>query len=142
MIELIRHSVKLNYNNRLNHLNDCMNRPDLITKTQHAREFKTIHINVGRRSGKTTAIESLARPTDLMIVHNYHTMKVLNGRNNFICPINTVSGVVLASNGLKGKIIKKYDWVWIDEPSLCDDAVDINEIYKTIDADLFILLGE
>ena len=133
MIELIKHAVDLNYQNQ--------NRQDTQPE-RYAREFKTIHLNVGRRSGKTTAIEALARPTDLLLFPNYHTMETLRSRHYFLCPINTIEGVLLSANTLHGRIIKKYNWVWIDEPSLCDDVVDINRIYETIDADLFILLGE
>ena len=133
MIELIQNAVKLNYQNR----------PDtnIMSPERYARDFKTIHLNVGRGSGKTSAIEALARPTDLLIVHNYNTAETLRSRN-FICPINTIEGVLMSANTLRGRNVKKYHWVWIDEPNLCDNVVDINKIYETVEADLFIKLGE
>jgi len=135
MIELIKHVVELNYRNRALH-------PDYMSSVAYSREFKTIHLNIGRGAGKTTVIESLARPSDCLIVHNCRTMETLRRYRKFVCPINTIEGVILSANTLRGPIVKKYNWVWIDEPNLCDDMADINRIYEIIDADLFIMLGE
>ena len=139
MIELIKHAIKIHEDN-LSKLD--MYRLECSMGTENfQQEFKTIHLNIGRITGKSFAASMLARPQDLIITHN--TARA----DSFIKQYpNTLAGVIPIRKLFpdRGRNTEHYiyDWVWIDEPSLCDDFYDINQVYTTIQANLFIKLGE
>lgn len=139
MIELIRHAIAANLVSR-------QKLPEYVEKSvgqnEFASDFKTIHLNVGRRTGKSTAIMTLARKSDLIVVHNEDSKRRLKYENpHCLATFNSIHDVVLGSIGLRGNIpARTFDYVWIDEPNLCD--YDINLIYEHTRANLYIKLGE
>lgn len=147
MIELIKHAIKIhedNYN---------MSNYGILPDYEFQKEFSTIHLNVGRRSGKTSSMMTLAKQGDLIIVHNFFAKERLRKdyRDN-LATIKTIHELLRDScNGRVCKCINQiqhFGYVWIDEPKLIfnsishNDAYDYYMIYKLIRADLFIKLGE
>lgn len=136
MRELLDHAIQLNYLNRplvKTHLNPI----------EYAKEFKTIHINIGRRSGKTHLIMSTARENDLVIVSSYiHKMQLLECFPYFLGTIQSMPEIILSAYGLRGKVKPIVcDRVWIDEPALCEQYNNGSSIHERIDANLYIKLG-
>lgn len=138
MKHLILSAIELNL--RLREINPETEK--CFEMVRFAREMKTIHINVGRKSLKSSTIALLSRPSDLIIVHDQ------NAKHNFIhnspcccSTIKCIDEVVSSADTLRGRIVKKYDYVWIDEPELCEDHKDTNILYKVLSANLFIKLG-
>lgn len=136
MIELIQHAIviqqeriaELSFNGLEGHLG----------QRAFNREFKTIHINIGRRVGKTFAIGSLAKLGDLIIVHNVGTKdRMIHDYPRCNAGICTISDLIENLS-----VTQKFDYIWIDEPNLCENYKDINSIYDILDANLFIKLGE
>lgn len=138
MIELIKHAIKLNSMN----YEMKQRQSTMMHQVAYAMDFKTIHLNVGRRTGKSTAMMTLARKSDLIVVHNEEVKRRLKHEYpHCLATINSIHDVVLGSVGLRGNIpARTFDYVWIDEPNLCD--YDINLIYEHTRATLYIKLGE
>lgn len=108
----------------------------IISSQTFNRDFKSIHINFGRRTGKTRTIAALSRLNDLVIVHNE------NSKNLFppcCAEVKTMSEVIRES---RRPGARAYDYVWVDEPAMCMRIVDSHESLYTLDAQLFIKLGE
>lgn len=137
IIKIIKLMIELNESVR-NQLSDIAKKH--IKRSHFNREWGTIHINPGRRTGKTAAMCTLARTNDLIIVHNHATKNTLI-RNNPDClaMIYTISEII---NPINKGFGHKFDYVWIDEYNLCENLYDTNQLYELIDANLFIKLGE
>lgn len=108
-----------------------------LSIVEFAREYKTVHINIGRQTGKTSTIMSMARPGDVVVVYNDVYVRQLLSEYNHV-QICTVDDIIRSQTS-GGRFIKKYNYVWIDEPGLIEN---INYIYSYIDADIFIKIGE
>ena len=108
-----------------------------IGQSNFVRQFGTIHINMGRRVGKTTWIKNNCRVTDLVIVPNTISKEPYRFKG---CDVKTVSELELDQFNLT-----KYNWIFIDEPALCSKIVrSSNWFYKckfTYDS-IVIMLGE
>lgn len=119
-----------------------------MSRQNFNREFRTIHVNFGRRTGKTQTIAALSRPTDLVIVHNEETKKHFPRCN---AEVKTISEVIrhiqpspwrTSCSCRCSEYVKKYEYVWIDEPALCMKFLDSYKAFYELDAQLFIMLGE
>lgn len=142
MIELIKHAIASNLNNRQK-LPEYAEK--YVNQSQFVREFKTIHLSVGRRTGKSIAMVTLAREGDLIIVHNEETKRRLKYEYpHCLATINSIYDVVLGSLGLRGPIPPRiFDYVWIDELHLCErSGYKIDHVYEKTRANLYIKLGE
>lgn len=107
-----------------------------IGASNYVREFRTVHISMGRRIGKTEYILSHHREHDLLIVHNEQMKKD--------CYRYGVTADVLTPRELKGDL-SKYHWIWIDEPRLCTRyTMGMGWFYgaKFSSDSLVIMLGE
>lgn len=62
--------VAANYDHRM-HLH--ASHEHMMSDEHFAREFKTLHFDIGRQVGKTSLILELARPSDMIVVHNRAT---------------------------------------------------------------------
>ena len=145
MIELIKSTIRLN---------DSICRNGIAQKHLHPlaymKEFRTIHINAGRQTGKTQAMLHLARPRDLIIVHNLDNADRLRSHNqNCLAPIMSVRELIIFSQ--RQDII--CDYVWLDEPEQCMKYQVYSShsyfnttleslIYNKIKANLIIKLGQ
>lgn len=137
MQDLIKLAVKKNFEARdkYEHMQQTM------SKVAYSREFKTVHIDIGRATGKTTAINDLVRPTDLVIVPN---MGMQSHYESWCVSALTLDTILLNERRFMGC---SYDYVWIDEPAMCNrvtrltcsDAISC--IYDIIDANIFIKIG-
>lgn len=132
---LIKFATDINFSNRSKWLYEEQMNPEV-----YAREFKTIHINTGRRSGKTSAIFALGGRRDLVIVHNKATEdRLKNDYPAFRGKISALSTFITSFEVVQR--IENFDRVWIDEPSLVNQNHTLSEIYRKTVADLYIKLG-
>jgi hypothetical protein len=132
------------------------------------KDSNTIHINTGRRTGKTTSIFKLARESDLIVVHSlYYKYNLMSNFRNNLAKITTPEDLIKDIKYIypynmvppSTMYIKKfkYNYIWIDEPYLCEHTFNryfkdsnfnllvpnfLDTIYNYFDADKFILLGE
>lgn len=107
-----------------------------IGASNYVREFRTIHINMGRRIGKTHYILNHYREHDLIIVHDEQMKYHLNGCG--------VIATIKTPRELKGDL-RQYHWIWIDEPRLCSRQTGgMGWLYgaKFSSDSLVIMLGE
>ena len=99
-----------------------------------AREFCTIHINIGRRTGKTEYIKRNATKTDVVVVASRQMREIYSGVN---VPVVSVDGIVDWSKGRRA-----VSTIYIDEPELMHKFVGI--IYESLFRNAnqtFVLLG-
>jgi len=129
LAQIIKQLVTLNYNYRDASDESC------LSECEYRREFKTVRVNPGRKTGKTTAIKELARPRDLIIVPNRCISQVMRLEGHIPCEITTIDECAPSRMALF-----RFNWVFVDEPKA--GRVNINYVYETIDADIYIILGE
>lgn len=125
MKQLIETLIRLNaenpYRRNIQHLSECAAN----------QEYRAIHLDYGRVTGKTSAMLEMATDEDLIIVHNARTRDRLRQQ--------THTRVIAASEfDEMVRPVKKYRYVWVDEPAGC--MPHIRQLYA-LTADLFILLG-
>lgn len=112
----------------------------------YAKECMTVRCNIGRRSGKTQYIIDRAGPDDLVIIHNMVMMDTYR-RGNLRTNILTASEVQALPNvyrGCIGPIIRRFRNIYVDEVTLCEKYLNLNEMYNILARDkdqTFILLG-
>lgn len=119
---------------------------DSIYPSIFAREFKTVHCNIGRRTGKSRYIAERASPSDIIICHNEIIKRELYSNSK---------AQVITAGFLRDKLLSKT-WIpnrkdiYVDEPFLCIGVLSpysINEwLYdmfndKNDNLQTFILLG-
>lgn len=146
MIELIKRAIEVN-NRNLEWVKE--NKANLCNEALMS-EFLTIHINAGRRTGKSSAIGTLARKGDLIVVHDERTKETFR-RHGPACLAKVVSirealepmmDFMCQGPNAYAPISKPFhEYVWIDEPGMCDNLYDINMLYKVLIARLFIKVG-
>lgn len=123
---------------------------EYFSATAFAMEACTVHINVGRRTGKSTYINKVVKPKDLIIVHDFVTKDMLLDLRKSIGNADEFYQVITAHT-LKGMDRKYFietqfpDTIYIDEPELVSRVIPVAEIYDrltTRDRDqTFVLLG-
>ena len=113
-----------------------------ISKNQWMKDFCTIHLNIGRNTGKTRHIVENAKTGDL-IVCRQGTRKLIQSQTteklDFYVPHITKS--------IQGKILGEVKIVYVDEPKqTLKPFVDDYEFYATFmvnfNEPIFIMLGE
>lgn len=112
---------------------------------QYAFEFCTVHIDIGRRIGKTEYIKKNLTDGVIVIVSSNEIRKSLlkeTGGGNGAVIINGNTSEPVLINDL---LIRNPNFIFIDEPSLISDK-NIGVIYHTLVrkdlTQLFILLGK
>lgn len=110
----------------------------MMSPEHFAREFRTIHFNIGRIVGKTSLILEMARPSDLIIVHNRERqLQLHHDRGDCRAHIASIHDV---TSPMYHQYMDIHDsYVWIDEPGLMKD---VNMVYSRVRAGLYIKLGE
>ena len=131
MKEIFDMMVALNFDNR-NSLHPS--NINSMHPAEFAKEFKTIHMNMGRQTGKTSLMLDLARPTDLIIVPTMAMVDSLYHRSG------TCRAQIVTFSSVFRRRFHNVGYAWVDEPSLY--GKDFNFLYSHIDAELFIKLGE
>lgn len=119
-------------------LNERLRNSDKILKEHmsplhYAHEFCTIHLNIGRQSGKTKYIIDNATETDLVIVQNhYHAIDLKqNGcKAKVVGSTNFNYELSERNRGLKN--LTAINRVFIDEPKLCFENVTKENIFETV----------
>jgi len=145
MQNILRASIEFNFGRQ-----KYFSKQELIVgKEAFAREFKTLHLDLGRQVGKTTAIKELSRPNDLIIVHNRATIDCsYRGFDNVIAPHQLDNLIFSHRIGYTRRNPLRFGYVWIDEPLMCEKSMYsfgnslISLLTSEIEADLFIKLGE
>jgi len=137
MIELINAAITANLQQRVKN----ESRRSFLDPAIYARECKTVHINIGRQTGKTTAIAQLCRANDLIVFSNTNIADMFRHANNNVSRFATVVTINQLRNMFNTHNLC-FDYVWIDEPNMCENKVDTNLIYEYVAADLFVKLGE
>lgn len=100
-----------------------------------AREFCTVRCNIGRRTGKSEYIKARAREGDLIIAPNLQMRRHLFP--NMVCDVETPST-------LNGKKFKRFDTVFVDEPSLVFLVMSPSDLFALLAHDgeqTFVMLG-
>lgn len=117
--------------------------PDFATYAPiYNREYKTIHLNIGRQSGKTYSMMQLARRGDLIIVHNEDTRRrLIQNYPNCLAEIITTGGIgrTYGYATFAYRTQHSFDRVWVDEPSL-HNVRELHLVWE-LTSKLFILLG-
>ena len=140
---LVNAAIELNARNRRVEFRLAM------SPTEYAFQFCTVHLNVGRGSGKSSVITRLAQVDDVIIAHNYQAAESFK-RGKVSTP-----ATILAASYLDGprwlsheedRRARSARRIFIDEPRLVDRAASLERIYsllvnQQIDQ-TFILLGE
>lgn len=86
--------------------------------SNYLREFCTVHLNIGRCTGKTSFITSRATPEDAIITHNMATADYLRKQDNVWAKIFTAQSFTRYNDNLRGRILYEYslEAVYVDEP--------------------------
>ena len=119
---------------------------DWTSQLYYDVSFKTIHINAGRRSGHTSAIIELCRHSDVVIQPNYELSRTFE-RNCVVKPtIVSASALINEYDKRRGVPCREYDYVWVDEPAMCErvscgNLQFMKSVYELFPAKLYILLG-
>lgn len=104
---------------------------------------ETVHVNIGRYTGKTNYILTHAKDGDIIVTYSQPSAKDLLkklGTNNHI-------KVIYRSEDLNYYENKKYKTMYIDEPRLCFRNVRLESLYdyfynQSVEEQLVIMLGE
>lgn len=115
---------------------------DYMSPAAYAREFKTIRVNYGRRTGKTTAIKDFVGFGDVVFAHSYLWKRELE---KYILPINYNLSVLTYhdTQRLDFTLGKKNNFrVWIDEATLFgEEQIQAVQEMLASRTTQFILLG-
>lgn len=112
------------------------------SKTDWMREFCTIHLNIGRNTGKTRHITENAKEGDLVVCREGTRLLIVDKakeRLSFYVPH--------ISKHVYGKIFAECQIIFVDEPKqTLKPFVDIFEFYSkfmvNFNEPVFIMLGE
>lgn len=127
-----------------------LNRELFYDKIKHigdisfANEFGTVHVNCGRRIGKTEYIKSRATENDLVIVFNQHVKQtIFNGCKATIACAFEFKDKKSIEKFIEKNDLSKFKSIFIDEPELVFKDINKEDLYALL-ADknkTFILLG-
>jgi len=129
-----------------------------MSQATFACEFCTVHVNPGRRAGKTTAILDLMKSDDALLVHSYDAKERVRREAWTYASKNIFAMNELVSPNFIPNHFRGRRWapriIWVDEPELCFSSVPHNfslgHFYETFTqppyADLttqtFVLVGQ
>lgn len=108
-----------------------------LSPLEYRREYKSICLDVGRQTGKTTTVVDFYKQGDLVIVHNVDRIR------DFPPHVNTVSHSHFfddISRRGKAKVDTEHNYIFIDEPYRMTSQ-NLATLYTTTDAALYIFLG-
>jgi len=132
--KILRMAIDENFKNRVKyrHLKPSMRPYEWLSS------FCSIHIDIGRGTGKTHYILNNYRPYDVILATR--TMKeVMDSRG--MDTSNVYSSVEAMEKGFLGTTIREYPrFVYIDEPELIPDIERVYRLFLNMDT-TFIFLG-
>ena len=124
-----------NYSNRSVEAESCS---DVV---RYYSMYCTVHVNVGRGSGKTKYIVDNAEKNDVIFTFSQNSKKTfseLSKTKNIFCDVRECVGLDL----------EDIDFVYVDEPKICLEKYfynifDIYRLFRSTKKEItFILLGE
>lgn len=144
--KLVYFSLKANLENREKAKKQNYNKQ--ISKAQWFEQFCTIHINIGRNSGKTTHIVEMAQPEDLIVCRNGTKMFIEENSkhgNNLHFLVPHISRIPVGRKYYS--IFADCQIVFVDEPKMTLlPYKDLSEFYHSFmvnfNEPIFIMLGE
>lgn len=114
----------------------------------YALDFCTVHVNIGRRSGKTHLIDDLAIANDVALFGSSALLNWYKYEHHQFGALNTVCNPdALRAWEIKSRSIDYAYTVFVDEPALVSRAynMSIEEIYRHLvcprSDQTFVLLG-
>lgn len=119
-----------------------------ISKAQWFEQFCTVHVNIGRNSGKTRHIAEMAKPEDLIVCRNGTRMFIEGSskyKDNLTFLVPHVSKIPIGRRYYS--ILKDCQIVFVDEPKITLlPYKDLSEFYHSFmvnfNEPMFIMLGE
>lgn len=111
-------------------------------KNSFAKEFQTVHINPGRRTGKTQYIINNAKNGDVIYTPLLSMAEEIRSGLNLL---NKNIDIVLINHNMKNTLGYIPNNIWVDNYSILNDYVDKNKIYNCLNPhnpyQTFIFLG-
>lgn len=110
---------------------------------QQLLDHETVHVNIGRATGKTEYILSRIKESDLLIVPNQYSAKMYSEKLGF----NEKIKIVYKNEDLDFSNIGRFKVMYIDEPRLCFRNIRKEILYDyfyngSIESQLVLMLGE
>lgn len=117
--------------NQQKHLTQCseMHLREMLGKSCYNKEYKTIGLTVARRCGKTSAIISMCRHDDLIIVPNHRA--IYNYRDH----LNVIN-----VDQLNCHTFEKFNYIFIDDAESIPRE-KLQQIYDRTSANWYIKLS-
>ena len=109
-----------------------------MTPQQYRRECKSIFLDVGRQTGKTTTIIDFYKPGDLVIVHSMDRATYFPRHMNVVSHQRFFDDI---SRRGDARIDTERNYIFIDEPFNVTPQ-NMETLYHTTDAALYIFLGK
>jgi hypothetical protein len=110
-----------------------------LSPAQYLREFCTVHVNIGRCTGKTHYIQSRYDQGDFVVVANLHTKRYYQEEG-----YDNIGVWGMPTRGFLPN--KKMNAVYVDEPNLCFiNEVELSRFYDvaaSYNAHTIVMLGE
>jgi len=121
--------------------------PKTLSPANFAAEFCTVHVNVGRGSGKSSYILNRSQPGDSIVVPDTNMLKEFRlwdiggklGKTDRHVHIAAASTMMSAP-----KFAAKHSTIWVDEPRHVERYVTLDRLYRELAIGYehtFILLG-
>lgn len=111
-----------------------------LSPAGYLREFCTVHVNIGRCTGKTSFIQFNATDNDFIIVPN------LNIKDFYVSEGFLPTKVSTFRHPIPGRPPEKVDVFYVDEPKFCfktqfelDNFYDVAAMYQ---AHTIVMVGE
>ncbi len=99
----------------------------------YLRDFRTIRLDIGQRTGNTFAIVSLAQPDDVVVVRD------MDRAANY-----DIKADVLTERLLAGQTPTRYRTIWVDTATWDLTPAELRQLYEALGRDIhqrFVLLG-
>lgn len=98
----------------------------ILSPLQYLKEICTVHVDIGRCSGKTDYIIQKATKDDLIVVANQAT--AVSIRENIIHPENM--NIIYGNTNFPRKPFDGFKIMYVDDPKFCFQKIDYYTICK------------
>lgn len=120
---------------------------EFYSAAHYAREYCTIHLNIGRQSGKTTYIIENATKNDLIVVCNRAMHDYILDQSWHKQGRAPTLNIFVASAHIDNLLGREFQTIYVDEPTHCFEKIKRMKLYeatasKVVENQTFILLGE
>lgn len=119
--------------------NDKRPNQSMMGAVVFAKEFATVSLNPGRRTGKTMAVARRVKPTDIVFSYNNASHKEMERRVQFF---NSQAVECKSAGATDIDTDREYDTVWVDEATHLKPG-QLDAIYEALagKAKYFVLIG-